>query len=272
MIELLVVIGIIVILIALLIPGITAAKIASKNVTCVNNLRELSYDFQGYLNDYKTAPIWSGAVPGLSSFVWIDLLRPYGNIDKTRFCPMANTYSGAHLRNDGQMIASGYGSTFEGWNASSSWGTGYDFSQTMPTATNIDIGSYGMNWYCYNKNGTLPGGTCFPVYPTTGPQGQTPLFADCMWVDSGCGPGDTLANQSETGMDVNYGPWGINGVGGSPCGTTGSVVRWCLARHGRGINMVYMDGHASRVQLVNLLQQYWYPNYALSTAPLLSIP
>jgi prepilin-type N-terminal cleavage/methylation domain-containing protein/prepilin-type processing-associated H-X9-DG protein len=54
LIELLVVIAIIAILAALLLPALKAAKDMAQSITCVNNLKQLGYAIENYVNDYNS--------------------------------------------------------------------------------------------------------------------------------------------------------------------------------------------------------------------------
>ena len=259
LIELLVVVGVLVLLMGLIIPSLIMARNLGRSAQCTSNVRELAKDYQGYLNDHLGRPMgWDN----YQTF-WVDQLRPYGNIDRTRFCPVATSRTNAHQFQDGTLSTpSGYGSTTE------AWGSGvFDNNVTLPP--NLGVGSYGMNWYCYNQNQTPFSPTW--TFPITMNPATIPLFADCMWVDGGPDCGQTLANQGESTMTPAYGPYGIPGVGGSPCGVTGSVVRFCLLRHGRAINMVFMDGHTQLVPLEKLLMFNWHPGYA-NTTTLLAVP
>ena len=53
LVELLVVIGIIALLIALLMPALSAAKSQANTIKCASNLHALGHAMQQYANDYK---------------------------------------------------------------------------------------------------------------------------------------------------------------------------------------------------------------------------
>src|ERR1041384_4476130 len=68
LIELLVCMGVIVMLLSLLMPGLRASREAARDVTCKSQLRQLSIVTVVYAGDYKCVPVWGtiGAVPMLN--------------------------------------------------------------------------------------------------------------------------------------------------------------------------------------------------------------
>ncbi|OQA85659.1 MAG: putative major pilin subunit [Lentisphaerae bacterium ADurb.Bin242] len=68
LIELLIVIAIIAILAALLLPALNKARQTAQRITCVNNLKQVSYAFSNYAEDYKgQGPYYEGRN---SSYLW----------------------------------------------------------------------------------------------------------------------------------------------------------------------------------------------------------
>jgi len=72
LVELLVVVGIIAILNALLMPGLSAARRQGRAVTCLSNLRQLGMAFQMYCNENKGRCFQY--VDASSTDLWIPLL------------------------------------------------------------------------------------------------------------------------------------------------------------------------------------------------------
>ena len=91
LIELLLTISIIVVLAGLLLPALTKAKERSKNILCLNNLKQTGTRLQMYANDCDmTLP------PGYSSGkIWKTLVQEIvGNVNRqTLYCPMKDNTS-----------------------------------------------------------------------------------------------------------------------------------------------------------------------------------
>jgi prepilin-type N-terminal cleavage/methylation domain-containing protein/prepilin-type processing-associated H-X9-DG protein len=284
MIELLVVVGIIAVLLAIILPTLAAARTASTTTICASNLRELGKDMQQYLNANNGQPM---IYDGYQTY-WVDQLRPYGNIDKTRFCPVATTRTGYGTALDGSTRQTYFGSATAAWNNSLSPAPVGAFNSDTFTP-NSGVGSYGMNWFIYNINSSVYGPHAYPANSPIGgshpswewlspisasPAASVPLFGDCNWVDSGPDCSYTLASdgpssQSEMSMHPAAGPllYWYNGC----YSTAAGINRFCLARHGRSMNMVFIDGHVQKVPLELLLTLYWHPGYA-NTTTLLTVP
>jgi prepilin-type N-terminal cleavage/methylation domain-containing protein/prepilin-type processing-associated H-X9-DG protein len=84
LIELLVVMGIIAIFVMCLLPAFLGAQSASRRLSCVNNLKQISLAIQGYLTSYNVLPSGSAgnsapvsSVPDGQEVSWIVSLLPY---------------------------------------------------------------------------------------------------------------------------------------------------------------------------------------------------
>src|SRR5690349_17076215 len=79
LIELLVVISIIAVLAALLLPGLTRAKMTARLTQCRNNVRQLGLAVNLYLTDFQAYPQVSYFTGGPKPhyFNWDEVLEPY---------------------------------------------------------------------------------------------------------------------------------------------------------------------------------------------------
>ncbi|MCG8406302.1 MAG: type II secretion system GspH family protein [Phycisphaerales bacterium] len=85
LIELLVVIGIIAVLVAVLLPALSAARMVSVRAQCLSNIRQLQTAQVAYATDQDDLILAAGDGSVVGS--WIGVLEPYGARPEVRRCP-----------------------------------------------------------------------------------------------------------------------------------------------------------------------------------------
>jgi prepilin-type N-terminal cleavage/methylation domain-containing protein len=180
LIELLVVIGIIALLISILVPVLSKAKIYSKRVVCLGNLKQWAVVLDLYIGDNE-GRFFAGPLDSTWDD-WVEVLRPYcSGRESISCCPFAK-----------KTRAQGGEGIFAAWND-----------------TEGDYGSYGLNaWVCDSEHGGIFERTAYWKTPGQHGADNIPVFLDCVavtgWPDAnsvppafdGEGPGaDTLEEQ-----------------------------------------------------------------------------
>jgi prepilin-type N-terminal cleavage/methylation domain-containing protein/prepilin-type processing-associated H-X9-DG protein len=100
LIELLVVVAVLALLMAILLPSLSAARAAGKRTVSLSNLRQIGTALTLYCGDHKGSfPETTHGLPPQRS--WIRSLRPYlADVDAVRICP-ADPYGPQRLANGG---------------------------------------------------------------------------------------------------------------------------------------------------------------------------
>ena len=241
LIELLVVIAIIAILAALLLPALGKAKLKAKQISCANNLKQLTTAVKMYQLDYSSGFDYTGTSSGL----WMGTLATnFGKLDAVRTCPAAKEPADT---TSAQLV----GKADRPWRFNQDW-----------------IGSYALNGWMYNSSPGQPALLFFKsdsvLYPTT-----TPYIMDSVWLDLWPLATDTpIQNlydpgKSKVGMTRAL---IARHDGAASAATRNADVSKTLP--GR-INMSFVDGHVTTLRLEELWGLSWHRGYAVpSVRPL----
>jgi prepilin-type N-terminal cleavage/methylation domain-containing protein/prepilin-type processing-associated H-X9-DG protein len=234
LVELLVVVGIIAVLLSLLMPATYRARRQANTVVCLGNLRQLAMAFHGYVTENKGRAPYKHHGP-LGLFIPPNDTTTFPEVV---FCPEA--------RDVGRLVDGGQIDAYEG-SAHRAWGMWY----ARPPAINVPwwglrSSSYGRNfWTCSPTPYNQPEWEPLFVSPRTAQAGSVPLFADACSDDPMPSVTDTPPRNLTTPNIVESG----RGI---------AMRTFCISRHGRAINIVFLDGHATTTPLEELWKLKWH--------------
>lgn len=253
LIELLVVISIIALLLAILMPALGKVKEKAKAVVCASQLKQFGMAWYMYAEDNNGSNIeYSDFTLWTQGKFWFYQLGPYFGDDKfsqgvggssegspdIMFCPSTKKYSDKY--GDGF----GYGAYDEAWRFNPGGS-----SNTEELAQ----GSYTLNAWMQNN----PQNPDFRLYKRfSNAKPSTPLIVDGAWVDAWPSSSEIEDLVSLTDLEGS----------GIPDGdqyrlNPNQFSRFVLARHGRGINIIFQDTHVERIPLEDLGKFKWHRGF-----------
>jgi len=259
LIELLVVISVIALLLALLLPALSKARAQARGATCQTNLKQWATIIAMYTMDNNNRYWIEYCQRQDPAGTWMRALGLlYGDMGKFRTCPEATQPCFLEDPATGNPNWRRYGS------AKRVWGPG------IPTKYFFedDYGSYGVNHWINTLEPGDDGWLDAPelhwktdLSPNTS---SIPILGDCTWYG---GQPTNHPDPAHPAFENEWKPpimrdwWEVNPT----AAWSSSMCRFAIDRHGRAINMCFMDSSMRKVGLYDLWTLKWHrnaqPNY-----------
>ena len=248
LIELLVVIAIIAILAAMLLPVLGRGKDRALSANCISNLRQWGVIWRLYTDENNNS-FMNGAGGKWARGTWIlSFTNDLRQKPLLLFCPKATDRRGpgdaeVHTIPDATNAVDYGGAT-----------TAYIFPISDPKNPARPLtASYGLNLWVYNPDtNNLQGRLAiynWRKYDVVPQSTDTPLFLDAMW--RGGGP------------YYNDLPPSFNGQW---LGVNAEMSHFAIARHGKGVNILYFDSSVRNTRAKDLWSLPWSKGYDVNAA------
>ena len=262
LIELLVVIAIIAILAAILFPVFAQAREKARQTACLSNIKQIALAEMQYSQDYDECIVQNGIV---GQGFWYGCLMPYVKSSSTQ-------YGGGNMwdcPDDAPGPVIPYSTTTGGATTPTLFGTLGGFPSNLPTITggiNFLVG-YTVNNYYYQDGSH---GQLFQLGKSGNLLSNVDKPSDLVF----CGEGGYAAGALNTFDQVTtltvagtttpatYTTWLTTaGAAASPQYFGGGKQGSFIARHNRGLNLAFFDGHAKWMPMSTLLTMDSTGNY-----------
>lgn len=234
LIELLVVIAIIAILAAMLLPALAKAKDKAKTIQCVNNLKQQGLALRMYVEDHGAYPGSTDDSPGAGLLsgkaAWAIRMYEYGKNHKIFNCPSEKSQ---YWWSNNQTTSPGgrQGDPFP-----------YNLIAGVPSSGF----TYGWNdWGC-NELGRTDSGKTLGLGAHLGFPGTTSAPIKDSDIRNPSGMIAIADSRSDNNWDSVI----------DPCDPGTLAVpghEWPSQRHGRGSNVLWVDGHVERLKIERLV-------------------
>ena len=251
LIELLVVISIIALLIAILLPALTAARANARSVKCLSNSRQIGMAYYAFGADRKGAHLLYQSFNPPAPLWFVELVE-YGMSPEAKTCPEADSVDENYPITPPDQY---HGSAISQWQEGQWW---------IPVGKRgksefEPVGSYSINGWVYDLTGPYVNADAPPLtldemrelnFNSQGDLTKTseiPYFGESAWRGG--------FNQETDAVAVEpYNNWGLR--------TFTGINQWQMRRHPNDVNNIaFSDGHAESVQVNDLDTLLWHKDW-----------